>query len=91
MKLDVVSELQRLGESRFSGALNFVIGCSEQDSHHLIVEKVKLHYHPPASYISRLRLIVNEEWRYDFQVLLSSSETGQLGGTDDLELQPARQ
>ena len=48
------------------------------------MEKVKLHYNPPAGYISRLRLIVNQEWKYDLQVLLSSSEeTGQLGSTDD--------
>ena len=80
MKLNV--KLQRLGESKFSGALNFVVGCSEQDDHHLIVEKVKLHCHPPAGYVSRLRLIVNEAWKYDLQVLLSSSETGQLGSTD---------
>lgn len=82
IKLDV-AELQRLGESRFSGVLNFFVGCSEQDNHHLVVEKVNLHYHPPAGYVSRLRLIVNEEWKYYLQVLLSSTETGQLGCTED--------
>ena len=48
MKLDMV-ELQRLGESRLPVALNFIVRCSESDSHHLIVEKVKLH--SPTSWL----------------------------------------
>ena len=79
VKLDVTA-LQQAGESRFSGKLNFVIGCcAEEGNWLLMVERVELHFHPPVGYFSRL----NKEWQYCLQVLLTQLERGQLSSVDD--------
>ena len=84
VKLDVTA-LQQAGESRFSGKLNFIIGCCADEGNRLLmVERVELHFHPPVGYFSRLRLVVNNEWQYCLQVLLTQLEHGQLSSVDDI-------
>ena len=61
--------------------LSFVLGtCSAGNT--LCISRRDLHQHPPAGLISRARIVITEDKKYDFQVLLRSKDSGYIDSVE---------
>ena len=60
------------GEKEYGESLNFCVRHTVTKGSHLLVDSKLWHWHPPAGSTSRIRLVVNEDGSFDFQVLLRS-------------------
>lgn len=79
-----LEELSQLGRVHFQ-ELVFVVGSftvGGETKAILTISRKDLHYHPPAGFISRVRLLLTEDKGYDLQILMRSKETGFVDSTD---------
>ena len=72
--------LFRRGQERFPD-LSFILdSCSAGNT--LSVSRRALHQHSPAGLISRARIVITEDKKYDFQVLLRSKGSGYIDSVE---------
>ena len=79
-----LTRLAQAGQRNYDEKLQFDVVSTDKPSRLLVVGCKTFHWHPPAGFLSRTRVIVHEDRSYFFQVLLRSQQSGEIQTEDQL-------
>ena len=75
-------QLKKTGEEKYPD-LVFVSCTNELGDGVLTCSRRDVYNHPPLGLVSRIQIVVDQDGKYDFQVLLFSKEKGSISTTDE--------
>ena len=81
-----LQELEEAGEQWYPELVT--TSCTNEDGNNVLAcSRRDFHNHPPLGLVSRVQIIVDQDGKYDFQVVMFSKEKGSINTVDDhLEL-----